>query len=77
MATLAGVPHEVVARAKTKLQQLELEQTALLQNQPQPTPEITEQKSQSPVEDFVESIQPDELSPRAALDLIYQLKNLL
>lgn len=77
VATLAGVPREVVARAKEKLMQLELEQ-----NNSSPTEVNKLDKTQvevqfSDLEKFVKNIQPDELSPREALDLIYRLKQLL
>ncbi|MCW9030802.1 MAG: DNA mismatch repair protein MutS, partial [Gammaproteobacteria bacterium] len=76
VATLAGVPREVVSRAKEKLQQLEQEQ----HNQnahPVAKATKTASKKESELEKIVSNLQPDELSPRDALDLIYQLKKLL
>lgn len=77
VATLAGVPREVVDRAKDKLHQLELEKTdseTATSNNPAKT--VTPLK-ETQLEIFIKNIQPDELSPRDALDLIYQLKKLL
>lgn len=78
VATLAGVPREVVNKAKDKLQQLEQEEhhqktdnSNTVQNQP------VQNKKESELEKFISNVQPDELSPREALDLIYQLKKLL
>ena len=75
VATLAGVPREVVDRAKEKLKVLELEQDSsnMAVSDPTPPAPITESK----LEKLVKSTQPDELSPREALELIYQMKKLL
>ncbi len=75
VATLAGVPREVVAQAKTKLQQLELEDAQAPKSTPLSNPGAALQESE--LEKFVKKLQPDALSPREALDLIYQLKKLL
>ena len=77
VATLAGVPREVVNRAKEKLQQLELEDVdsqSIKQNK-QNIPSSAEKETE--LEKMVKNIIPDELSPREALDLIYRLKGLL
>ena len=78
VATLAGVPRHVVERAKIKLQQLEQEQLAhqshaktVSKKQP-PAEEI----KPSELEVFVQNLQPDELSPKQALEMLYQLKKL-
>jgi len=76
VATLAGVPRQVVNRAKDKLQQLEQEQ----HNQDVhsvKTVTLATAKEESEVEKTLTQCHPDELSPREALDLIYQLKKLL
>ncbi len=75
VATLAGVPHAVVNRAKEKLQQLEQDE-----HKPKTAPENSAaiiNKKESELEAFILNLQPDELSPRDALELIYQLKKLL
>lgn len=80
VATLAGVPREVVERAKDKLQQLEQDQKTehetMESNSPSETQALSQTKNHQ-LEALINNIQPDELSPRDALDLIYQLKKLL
>lgn len=82
VAQLAGVPHTVIQRAKQKL--LELEQHTLT---PAMVPSAntplqqdfflqTESKKQ-PLLSFLETLQPDTLSPKEALDAIYKMKQLL
>lgn len=76
VATLAGVPASVVAQAKEKLHELEQ------QTQPSSEPNNSaafhtknHAKSPHPLEQALSDIQPDELSPKQALELLYQLKN--
>ena len=74
VASLAGVPRAVIERAREKLQQLE-------QGEHLATPE-SESGSEPgtpthPVLQLLLDLQPDELSPRQALEQIYRLKNLL
>jgi DNA mismatch repair protein MutS len=76
VATLAGVPRQVVQRAKDKLQQLEQEQHNQDTHSVKTAP-LTAATEKSEVEKTLTQCQPDELSPREALDLIYQLKKLL
>jgi DNA mismatch repair protein MutS len=86
VAKLAGLPESVVARARAVLETLEsgertggnpakalLEDLPLFAAAPPPAPKV--QKS-SAVEDRLRDITPDTLSPRDALDLIYELKSL-
>jgi DNA mismatch repair protein MutS len=75
VATLAGVPHEVVDRAKDKLQQLEKEQPN--QHTESKITTASPPQKDSQLEEFISNLQPDELSPLDALELIYQLKKLL
>ena len=77
VATLAGVPREVVNRAKEKLLQLELEQADSAPTTAKKPADNIERIQETKLEKFIKNMQPDELSPRDALDLIYQLKNLL
>lgn len=77
VATLAGVPRAVVERAKEKLLQLELEQVNSTPTQTSSSTKTTGQKQESELEQCIKNVRPDELSPRDALDLIYQLKKLL
>ena len=73
VATLAGVPREVIRRAEQKLKQLENETAT----GPALAETVTETVNESEVEKLLAEIQPDALSPREALDLVYRLKALL
>ncbi len=81
VATLAGVPREVIERAKDKLQQLEQDSTTKPENTtinpPSKTNDRIRESQHKKIDAFINKMQPDELSPRDALDLIYQLKKLL
>ncbi|MEZ5452236.1 MAG: DNA mismatch repair protein MutS [Thiothrix sp.] len=82
VAQLAGVPKPVIAQARKKLVSLEKHsQQAPQQGQtlplmfgtpPEPKDEIAEK-----VKAALEAIDPDELTPRQALDELYQLRRLL
>ena len=79
VAQLAGVPQEVIKDARKHLQRLEEEkgdgQQADLLSMAQPSEELT-----PPYQELLNalgSIDPDQLSPREALDLLYQLKKLM
>jgi len=86
VAQLAGVPPHVIAQAREKLIQLE-QDTRAADLRPAPTREAL--RNDSPVqsdlfiapvpseaEKRLARIDPDELTPRAALDLLYELKKL-
>ena len=79
VAQLAGIPKSVVAAAKRKLMQLENNQLAQNHSQPDMFAVKVEEAgvSQHPVIAELEAIQPDDLTPKQALELIYSLKNLL
>ncbi len=73
VAQLAGIPASAIRAAKRKLTELEARNAAAsvqgdLFTQPPSAP------ATSPVETLLESIDPDTLSPRAALDALYNLK---
>ncbi|MDM7459114.1 MAG: DNA mismatch repair protein MutS [Paracoccus sp. (in: a-proteobacteria)] len=82
VARLAGLPPSVVDRARTVLDALEsgerqsarpmalIDDLPLFRAAPPPAPKT------SAIEDRLRSVHPDSLSPRAALDLIYELKAL-
>jgi DNA mismatch repair protein MutS len=79
VARLAGVPAAVVNHARSALQRLEQQQQATQQQVDlfsAPTPDATSSGALSAVESALEGINPDELSPREALDALYQLKKL-
>ncbi|MBK6743274.1 MAG: DNA mismatch repair protein MutS [Hydrogenophilales bacterium] len=78
VAKLAGVPAMVVNAARRKLVELENAQVASagqgdLFATPAPQPEV----EASPALDQLRNLDPDTLTPRAALDALYELKRLL
>ena len=80
VARLAGLPKRAVARAGEILAQLESDAAAgdamplfAASAPPAPPP----QDAPSPVERLLETVDPDALTPKAALDLIYQLREAL
>jgi len=81
VAALAGVPPDVIARARERLRELEAgsrqsgarvaEQLSLFPLEPEPEP-----PPPHPVCLALETLDPDSLSPREALDALYRLKAL-
>jgi DNA mismatch repair protein MutS len=72
VAALAGVPRDMIELAKTKLEQLEQEETGI--------PVAIARETIAPVsglEKRLNEIEPDSLSPREALELLYQLKEMM
>ncbi|MDY6923918.1 MAG: DNA mismatch repair protein MutS [Pseudomonadota bacterium] len=80
VAKLAGVPAAVVARARTVLDRLEGEKTAAINLDDLPLFAMAETPAPpspaSALADALSSIEPDELSPREALEALYRLKAL-
>ena len=84
VAKLAGIPKEVVKLAKIELQRLETK--SLNQEEVQSAKLVTKNSTAqtdlfainepSELEQMMGDIEPDELSPRDALDVIYKLKRL-
>jgi len=79
VAALAGIPRNVLKQARYQLSKLEKgdndnPQLGLFTTYQEPEPEL---EPDTPVLDTLEEIDPDELTPRAALDLVYKLKSLL
>ncbi len=80
VARLAGVPEAVIKAAKKHLKKLEQES---IQQKSQldlfaTTPDISEEiPPKHPAISMLDEISPDELSPRQALDMLYQLKKTL
>ena len=82
VAKLAGLPPQVVARAKAVLRRLEagrdatggiaagLDDLPLFASQPEPPP------ATDPLQDVLHAVQPDTLSPREALEILYKLKTI-
>ncbi len=86
VARLAGLPDSVVQRARSVLAALEKgeresgKQKALIDDLPlfaaNPA-QMPERQEESRIEERLDQIHPDELSPKQALDLLYELKALL
>jgi DNA mismatch repair protein MutS len=79
VAKLAGVPHKVISEARKKLQHLERNEGTSTANTPPTTPLQSDLFSSvaHPIELLLEDNKADELTPRQALDLIYQMQQLL
>ncbi len=79
VAQLAGIPKSVVAAAKRKLAQLENNQLTQNQNQPDMFAANVEAApaAEHPVIAELEAIQPDDLTPKQALEWLYLLKTKL
>lgn len=78
VAQLAGIPKSVVAIARRKLAQLEsLNVQAGPQSDMFLQSEIQGDPTPHPVIEELEMIDPDDVTPRQALDILYQLKKLL
>ncbi len=77
VARLAGMPAAVLNHARHTLQALEAQAS---QHQAQvdlfAAPPATENVAESPLESWARSLNPDDLSPREALEALYQLKKL-
>ncbi len=80
VAKLAGIPTAVVVAAKRKLEQLERSRGTQLQppqtGAPQQSDLFAPTAAPSPVLQRLEEIDPDQLTPKQALDLLYELKSL-
>jgi len=80
VAALAGVPGTVIRAARRHLQQLE-RQSLARDGQPDLFASVPEPPEPEPVThpvvEALQSVNPDDLSPREALDLLYQLKKQL
>jgi len=79
VAALAGVPNGVVQQAKIKLGQLEqnsVHAKASSKNIPETGNPVTISNKPHPLVDAVSVIDPDALTPREALELLYILKGL-
>ncbi|MDH3491611.1 MAG: DNA mismatch repair protein MutS, partial [Gammaproteobacteria bacterium] len=77
VASLAGVPNDVIRRAKSYLKSLESQQ-AVQAASPQGQLELSvgDASPDDPVRDAVDALDPDSMTPREALDALYKLKGL-
>ena len=79
VAKLAGVPGAVVARARSVLERLEGEKAAAARLDDLPLFAVAEPepvRGPSPLELALRDVDPDELTPREALEALYRLKGL-
>jgi DNA mismatch repair protein MutS len=82
VGALAGLPKSVIAQARKYLHALE-KQHALAEIRPDATPESTPQLGlfapplPSAAEEALQALEPDTLSPRDALEMLYRLKKLV
>ena len=76
VAQLAGIPQSVVAAARRKLMQLEKQQQAEHQADLFVASAAPAAAPLHPVLSALETIQPDDLTPKQALEWLYQLKGL-
>ncbi len=76
VAALAGVPRAVIRRARERLRELEQQAARHADSAADQLPLFAEPctPEPDPVTEILETTEPDELSPRQALDLIYRLK---
>jgi len=76
VAKLAGIPKSVVDLARKELRHLESTSHLALQNQGEKSGQqpATSEPLQHPVVTTLQDLRPDDLSPREALELLYELK---
>jgi len=79
VAALAGVPKTVIRRARGRLQELEQSAARHADNAVDQLPLFSEpcEPEKNPLFDLLDETEPDRLTPRQALDLVYRLKSLL
>ncbi len=75
VALLAGVPKEVVQRAKQRLIELEQQQSPSITPEPHTFQQLSlVEAEQHPIIDKLQTIDVNDLSPKQALDLLFELK---
>jgi len=78
VAQLAGIPTEVIARARRKLSQLEQDDRQLGEAAGgHQQAELFTPEASHPALDFLAELNPDDLSPRQAQEMLYKLRELL
>jgi len=76
VASLAGVPRDVIHRAKSFLKTLESQQLQQANSPQGQLALIVEEPANDPVRDAVQALDPDTMTPREALAALYKLKDL-
>ncbi|MEQ9010115.1 DNA mismatch repair protein MutS [Algiphilus sp.] len=74
VARLAGVPHSVLQRARQVLDTLEAGAPATAVRPAVPSPQLALFTAPDPVRPLLRDMDPDEMTPREALDALYRLK---
>ena len=81
VAKLAGVPNSIIEKSREVLSRLESENLLSgkpnLFSQPRIREKVIEVKTESKIEKKLQDINPDELSPKEALEALYELKKLM
>lgn len=74
VAKLAGIPDVVISRARQELQALENQASQSGQSEPCQNDLFARPPEEHPALSIVAQLNPDELSPKAALEALYQIK---
>ena len=77
VAKLAGIPEPVIHAARKKLNALEKQSIGPVAQTSGPQPDLFAGTGPSVVEETLDTIDPDELTPRQALEQLYALKALI
>jgi DNA mismatch repair protein MutS len=77
VAKLAGVPAKVIERARARLRELERGAARALDAQTPQLPLFAAEQEDAPVVEALRAIEPDGLSPREALEVLYRLKGMV
>jgi DNA mismatch repair protein MutS len=77
VAQLAGVPKPVIQRAKQRLSELESQQSPSISPNENEFEQLTLVDTNHPVIDEIQALDVNELTPKQALDLLYQFKDKL
>jgi DNA mismatch repair protein MutS len=79
VAQLAGIPADVITKARRKLSQLEQDDLQSKSGSPQTVhqAELFTPDASHPALDFLGEVHPNDLSPRQALEMLYKLKDML
>ena len=77
VASLAGLPPAVIEQARQRLEVLEQGNAANgTQAGPRPQLDLFQQPRTNPLEEAMKGLEPDQLTPRQALDILYKLKDI-
>ena len=76
VAQLAGVPKQVISRAKQKLHELEMLPTRSSANSPEPAQQLPLIEATHPLIEEIERLSVDDMTPKQALDYLYRLKTM-